>query len=135
MRRVWKHLPLESLHPAAPAGHRASEAARQQGKFWEYHDRLFAEQRAFQVEDFRRHARELGLDMERFERDLADQANKATVDADVAEARSMGLTGTPAFFINGRYLRGAQPFEEFRKAINAELERLGQPIPEAARGS
>ena len=134
MRFVWKHLPLESLHPDAPAAHVAAEAARKQGKFWEFHDKLFANQRNLKMDAFRSHAQELGLDLEQFERDFQDVRNKAIVDADIAEARSMGLTGTPGFFINGRYLRGAQPFSGFAKLIDAELQRLGRPLPESRRG-
>ena len=85
------------------------------------------------MDAFRRHARELGLDLERFERDFLDRSNDAPVDADVAEARSMGLTGTPAFFVNGRYLRGAQPFAEFARVIDDELRRLNRPLPESRR--
>ncbi len=135
VRFVWKHLPLESLHPDAPAAHRASEAARQQGKFWEFHDKLFADQRNLKMDAFRRHATELGLDLDRFERDFLDLGNNAPVTADIAEARSMDLTGTPAFFVNGRYLRGAQPFSEFARVIDAELQRLNRPLPEERRGS
>ncbi len=134
MRFVWKHLPLESLHPDAPAAHVASEAARKQGKFWQFHDKLFANQRNLKMDAFRSHAQEIGLDLEQFERDFQDVRNKAIVDADIAEARSMGLTGTPAFFINGRYLRGAQPFSGFATMIDAELERLGRPLPESRQG-
>ena len=76
----------------------------------------------------------LGLDLQRLENDFLDTAKKATGDADIAEARSMGLTGTPAFFVNGRYLRGAQPFSEFARVIDAELQRLGRPLPESRRG-
>ncbi len=133
MRFVWKHFPLPSLHPAAPGAHLASVAAEKQGKFWEFHDKLFANQRDLKYDAFVQHAKELELDVQRFKSDLNDLRNKVPVDADVSEARSMDLTGTPAFFVNGRYLRGAQPFSGFQKAINAELERLNLPIPEAAR--
>ena len=135
MRLVWKHLPLKSLHPDAPAAHLASVAARKQGKFWEFHDKLFADQRNLKMDAFLRHAGELGLDLERFERDFTDLSNKAAIDADMAEARSMDLTGTPAFFVNGRYLRGAQPFSEFARVIDAELKRLNKPLPEARTDS
>jgi protein-disulfide isomerase len=134
VRFVWKHFPLESLHPDAPAAHLASVAAQKQGKFWEFHDRLFTNQRNLKMDAFLQYARELGLDMERFQSDLTDLANKAPVDADTREARSMGLTGTPAFFVNGRFLRGAQPFSEFARVIDAELERLNRPLPESRRG-
>ncbi len=132
MRFVWKHLPLPSLHPDAPAAHLASVAADKQGKFWEFHDKLFANQKNLKYDAFLSYARDLGMDVTKFEKDFQDLSNKKVVDDDTTEARSMQLTGTPAFFVNGRYLRGAQPFTGFQKIINEELERLGLPIPEAA---
>jgi protein-disulfide isomerase len=107
-------------------------AADQQGKFWEFHDKLFANQPKIQRDFLLQYARELGLDMKRFEQDLYSPRSKAAVDADMAEAKALGVTGTPAFFINGRYLSGAKPFEEFAQSINAELMRLKLPIPAAA---
>jgi protein-disulfide isomerase len=130
---VWKHLPLE-MHPQAKGAHLASIAAQRQGKFWEFHDRVFANQRELNNDTYRQYARELGLDMERFELDLSDLGNQRLMDADVAEAESMQITGTPGFFINGRFLRGAKPFETFARMINEELESLGLPIPEEAQG-
>ncbi len=128
---MWKHLPL-AMHKDAPAAHLASVAAAKQGKFWEFHDLLFANQKQLKVENFRAHAEELGLDMERFNKDLVDLTNNKQIDADKAEAAKLGITGTPAFFINGRYLRGAKPFEDFAKLINAELESSGLPVPAEA---
>jgi protein-disulfide isomerase len=128
---VWKHLPL-AIHKDAPAAHLASVAAQQQGKFWEFHDKLFANQRAIKMDNLKQYAQELGLDMARFDKDMLDAKNKKLVDTDMAEAASMGLTGTPGFFVNGRYLRGAKPFEDFAKLINAELTRLKIPVPAEA---
>jgi protein-disulfide isomerase len=106
-----------------------------QGKFWEYHDKLFANQKALKPENLEGYAQELGLDMEKFRKDLANTENSKRIDADKAEAQSLQATGTPAFFVNGRYLRGAKPFEEFAKVINAELTRLNLPVPSEAQGS
>ena len=131
MRIVWKHLPLD-IHPAAPGAHLASAAAQQQGKFWEFHDKLFADQRNLNMEAYKGHARELGLDMERFEKDLVSAELKKLVDADKAEAGSLEVTGTPGFFINGRFLSGARPFEAFAAVINEELEKKGLTVPEEA---
>lgn len=133
MRFVWKHLPQPSLHPTAPAAHLASVVAHKQGKFWGFRDKLFAAQKNQNYDVFLQYARELELDVNKFEADFKDLANKKPVDDDTAEARSIQLTGTPAFFVNGRYLRGAQPFTGFQRAINAELERLDLPIPDAAK--
>ena len=129
---MWKHLPLD-IHKDAPAAHLASVAAQQQGKFWEFHDKLFANQRAIKVDNLKQYAQELGLDMARFDKDMADAKIKKLVETDMAEAAAMGLTGTPGFFVNGRYLRGAKPFEDFAKLINAELTRLKIPVPAEAQ--
>lgn len=109
--------------------HLAAMAAGKQGKFWEFHDRLFAEQSKLKIDDLKRHAGELKLDMAQFEKDLLDLDLKATIEEDKAEARKLGITGTPGFFVNGRFLRGAKPFEEFADAIDAELKRLNLPVP------
>lgn len=133
MRIVWKHLPLD-IHDEAPGAHLASVAAQQQGRFWEFHDKLFANQRNLKIDAYKQYARELGLDMERFEKDLVSAELKKLVDADKTEAASMQITGTPGFFINGRFLRGAKPFEEFAKLINEELEKKGLAVPAEAQG-
>ena len=78
-----------------------------------------------------KYAREIGLDMKRFEEDLVSPKTKAVVDADVAEGKTLGVTGTPGFFVNGRYLSGAKPFDEFAPLINAELAKRNIPAPAA----
>ena len=125
---MFKHLPLAMHKDAVPAA-LASVAAQKQGKFWEFHDKIFADQRNLKLDAFKKHAKDVGMDVARFEKDFLDLGNRKTVDADAAEAAAMGVTGTPGFFINGRYLSGAKPFEEFAAAINAELNRLGVPLP------
>ena len=134
VRIVWKHYPLDFHKDALPAA-LASMAAHEQGKFWEYHDKLFANQQKMQPPFLRQYAQELGLDVKRFEQALDRATGKAAIDADVAEVKALGITGTPAFFVNGRYLSGAKPFEDFVKVINAELGRLSIPIPAAAKGA
>jgi protein-disulfide isomerase len=133
VRIVWKHNPLP-FHKDSPLAHAASLAAEKQGKFWEYHDKLFTHQKALKRENLEAYARELGLDMEKFRKDLTDTGDLKKIEADKAEARSLQATGTPAFFINGHYLRGARPFEDFAKVINAELARLKLPVPAKAQG-
>lgn len=126
---VWKHLPLESIHKYAMGAALASEAARSQGKFWEYHDKVFANQSKMELNDLKQYAKDLGLDMARFEKDLANLDNKKRVTDDMGEAKSLGITGTPGFFVNGHYMSGAKPFDEFAKAIDEELTRLNIPLP------
>ena len=120
VRIVFKHLPL-GMHPKAPAAHAAAEAAHRQGSFWEMHDRIFANQSEMGPDKYVEWATEIGLDVERFKRDAADAAVKRKVDADAAEAAALGVTGTPGFFVNGRFLRGARPFASFKQMIDAEL--------------
>jgi protein-disulfide isomerase len=128
VRIVWKHLPLE-IHKDAPLAHVAAMAAHDQGKFWQYHDKLFAGQPRIQRDFLVQYARALGLDMKRFEQALDARQARPLIDADAAEARALGVTGTPAFFINGRFLSGAKPYGEFAQVINAELARLNIPTP------
>jgi protein-disulfide isomerase len=107
----------------------AAEAAHNQGKFWEYHDKLFANQSKLSPDDLKQYAKDLGLDTAKFEADLASPQTLKRVSADVSEANSLGITGTPAFLVNGHYLSGAQPFDGFAKVINSELQRLKLPVP------
>ena len=120
VRLVFKHLPLR-IHPRAPAAHAAAEAAHRQGKFWEMHDKIFADQRRMSPERYREYARELGLDLERFDRDVESTEVTDRIDAEVAEASRLGVGGTPSFFINGRFLSGAVPADSFRALIDEEL--------------
>ena len=110
------------MHKNAPAAHAAAEAAHRQGKFWEMHDLIFANQKQLTAEKFFEHAGQLELDVERFKRDYVDLEVKKRVEADSAEAARLGVTGTPGFFVNGRFLTGAKPFEEFKRLIDGELE-------------
>ena len=128
---VWKNLPLTIHQNARPAA-LAALAANEQGKFWEFHDKLFTNTQKLTKEDFLRYAQELGLDMTRFQDAIATEKHKGQVDGDAAEAAAMGVTGTPSFFVNGKFLSGAKPFEEFAKVINAELQKLNIPIPAGA---
>jgi protein-disulfide isomerase len=121
---VFKHLPLR-IHPKAPAAHAAAEAAHQQGKFWEMHDLIFANQREMSPEKYEEYAAQIGLDTDKFKKDVASASVKKRIDSDAAEAASLGITGTPAFLVNGRYLSGAQPYEAFKRLIDEELAKAG----------
>lgn len=125
VRLVFRNFAISGL----PQGYSAEEAALcagDQEQFWAYHDMLFANQREFEAEDLLRYAQELGLDAQRFERCLTDGGHRAQVEAETREARSLGLSGTPAFFINGLLLPGARPAEDFYRLIDAELARKGE---------
>ncbi len=122
VRIVFKHLPL-SIHAQAPAAHAAAEAAHRQGKFWEMHDKIFENQRDLAPETLERYAVALGLDIERYKRDLESGEVKKRIDDDMQQAEDLSVTGTPAFFINGRFLSGAQPFANFKRVIDSALEK------------
>jgi protein-disulfide isomerase len=121
---AFKHLPLE-IHPEARAAHAAAEAAHRQGKFWQMHDRIFANQRDLRVETLEGYAKAIGLDMDRYRKDVASADVQKAIDADLAQAQKLGVTGTPSFFINGRNLSGAQPFPNFKRMIDEALEAKG----------
>ncbi len=121
------------MHPFAMPAAMAAMAANEQGKFWEYHDKLFANQPKFQPDQLVQYAKELGLDVNKFKADLDAARAKASISADQTEANSLGATGTPAFFINGKFLSGARPFNDFAQLINAELQRQKIPVPAAAK--
>jgi protein-disulfide isomerase len=101
LRFVFRHLPLESVHPHARHAAEAAEAAAAQGAFWEMHDALFAGRGRLEDADLVAHARGIGLDAERVGRELADGVHAARVERDLDSARALGLTSTPAFFVNG----------------------------------
>jgi protein-disulfide isomerase len=87
------------------------------------HDKIFANQREMSEENYQKWAKEIGLDMAKFEKDLKSATLKKRIDKDVAEAGSLGVTGTPGFFINGKFLSGAKPFASFKEVIDKELGR------------
>jgi protein-disulfide isomerase len=121
VRVVFKHLPL-GIHPqAAPAAY-ASEAAHRQGKFWEMHDLIFENQQNMSEQAYVSYAEQIGLDVEKFKADMASDEVKAVIDADSQEANALGVSGTPAFFVNGKHMSGAQPFPAFQALIDEELK-------------
>ncbi|HVO94221.1 MAG TPA: thioredoxin domain-containing protein, partial [Terriglobales bacterium] len=123
LRVVHKDLPLEAIHPEAREAAEAARCAGEQGKFWSYHDVLYDRAPKLSVESFKNYAKETNLDVLVFERCLASGKFKPAVQKDLSEAVELGLSGTPAFFINGRELTGAQPIEAFTAIIDDELAR------------
>ena len=121
---VFKHLPLP-MHPHAAAAHAAAEAAHRQGQFWAMHDRIFANPRKLDAGTLAGYAREIGLDLDRFRRDSESEAVREKILSDAQEASELGVTGTPSFFVNGRFLSGAQPFASFKRLIDEELRKQG----------
>ncbi len=121
VRVVFKHNPLP-FHKQAPYASQAALAAGMQGKFWEMHDKLFENQKALQPEQVDGYAKDLGLDMEKYKKDVNSKAVKDQVDADMKLATKVGARGTPNFMINGKQLSGAQPLDRFTAVIDEQLK-------------
>ena len=124
VRLAYRDFPLDSIHPQARRAAEAARCASDQGKFWEYHDVLFTQSPQLALEDLRRYAGQVGLDVTKFDGCLAAGVHKAAVQRDLDEGNRLGITGTPAFFINGRTLTGAQPLDAFTRLIEQELARV-----------
>ena len=120
IRFVYRHYPLPN-HPNARPAAEAAACANEQGKFWPYHDRLFANPGKLSSADLKQAAADLGLNAPQFNACVDTRKFKAEVDADIRDGEQAGVNGTPAFFINGRAISGAQPFDVFKKVIDEEL--------------
>jgi protein-disulfide isomerase len=123
VRLVHKDLPLESIHPQARQAAEAARCAYEQGKFWEYHDKLYANSPKASANDLKSYAKEVDLNVDSFDGCFTSGKYKAVVQQDLNEAAQLGLTGTPTVFINGREISGNQPLEAFEAIINEELAR------------
>ncbi|MFD5033819.1 Na+/H+ antiporter NhaA [Streptomyces sp. NPDC058405] len=123
VRYVWRHLPLNDVHPNAQLAAEAAEAAAEQDAYWEMHDLLLGRQDALQPGDLLRYARDLGLDADRFHRDLRSHTGAARVAEDVETADVSGVSGTPTFFVNGRRHHGAYDIAGLSAAVRAARER------------
>jgi len=120
VRFVYRHYPLPN-HPLARPAAEASACAGEQGKFWPYHDLLFANPSKLAEADLKQHAATLGLNTPQFNSCVDGHKLKAQIDADLKDGEAAGVNGTPAFFINGRMISGAQPFDVFKKIVDEEL--------------
>ena len=124
LRLVYRHFPLTAIHPYAWKAAEASLCAGEQDRFWEYHDLLFAEQHAMSVPDLKEKARRLSLSGAEFDACLDSGRHYEAVRTDIRAATAAGVSGTPAFFVNGRFLSGAVPLEHFVELIDDELARI-----------
>jgi len=132
VRFVFRDFPLTSIHPNSQKASEASECADDQGRFWEYHALLWANQQALAVADLKAYAAQLGLDAATFADCLDTGKNAPEVQKDSSDAVSYGVTGTPWFFINGTALPGAQPFSEFQTVIDGLLGASPTPTSTAS---
>jgi len=121
VRLVFKQHPLIAIHPQAMLASEAALAAHDQGRYREMHEKLFTIARQLTRENILQAGRDIGLDMDKFTADLDSGKYRPTVESEIQQAVSVGATGTPAFFINGRYLNGARPFEQFKPIVEQEI--------------
>ena len=121
IRFVYRHYPLPS-HPNARPAAEAAQCAAEQGQFWQYYEKLFADQTKLSDDGLKSSASALGMDMPRFTACVDSHKYKDRVETDIRDGNDAGVSGTPAFFINGRMLTGAQPFDAFKRIIDEELE-------------
>jgi len=126
VRLVFRHFPL-NFHENAQKAAEAGACAAEQGadKFWKLHDRMFTNQQKLAVGDLKGYAKDVGLDSPKFDKCLESGEKRALVEADEKAGQEAGVTGTPAFFINGVFINGAVPYEQFKEAVDRELKRKG----------
>jgi protein-disulfide isomerase len=122
VRVVMKHNALAFHNRAMPAAE-AAMAAHAQGKFWEMHDAIFAKMRELTDEGLEKRAQEVGLDMGAFKKAMSSHKYKGQIEADMALAEKVRSRGTPSFYVNGRNIRGAQPYENFESLVKEELAK------------
>lgn len=124
VRLVYKHFPLTSIHPNAQKAAEASECAAEQGKFWEYHDKLFDNQASgYSLDKFKQWAKDLNLNANKFNDCLDSGKYASKVKADEADGQTRGVQGTPATFVNGQLVSGAVPYEQFQSVIDQALNK------------
>jgi protein-disulfide isomerase len=122
VRIVWKHQPLP-FHPNALPAAAAAEAAREQGKFWQMHDRLFAAQRELSPDTYERIAKDIGLDLRKFKSAMESSRPRERIQQDQALAARIGANATPTMFVNGEKVEGAVPFAMLKAVIDRKLGR------------
>lgn len=117
---MYKHFPL-AAHKFAFKAAEASECARDQGKFWEYHYKLFENKDFLDIDNLKQYALDLNLNEEQFNECIDSKSKKKVVEKDIMEGTKKGVSGTPTFFIDGKRLVGAQPFESFKQIIEKKI--------------
>jgi protein-disulfide isomerase len=124
LRFVYKQFPLEQIHPNAMNAAKASVAAGNQGKFWEMHDELFKISRNLSMDEIRKKAEAIGLDMKQFDADMASPETEKTVRADLKLGRSVDVSGTPTLFINGKRVMH-RSLESMKAMVDEALKKKG----------
>ena len=122
IRVVFKNNPL-SFHPRAMPASMSAECAREQGKFWDVYERQFTNQKALEDADLEKYAKESGVDIGRWKACFTSNKYKSRIEEEQRQMVTLGARGTPAFFINGRFLSGAQPVQAFEAIVDEELKK------------
>jgi len=122
VKMAFRDYPL-GFHQKAQKAAEATKCAKEQGKFWQYHDKLFANQQKLETADLKKYAKELGLDSKKFDTCLDSGKTAAEVKKDFEDGTKYGVMGTPCFFINGLKIDGAMPYETFEEVIEKELKK------------
>lgn len=125
---AYKHLPLASAHPQAVAAAKAAWAAGQQGKFWQYHDALFSQQKQLGEELYEAIAQDLNLDLDRFNQDRQGDKAEAAIRQDLDLAKELGLEGTPTFIFNEEILVGAVPLDTLERTLSQQQQKIEQSV-------
>ena len=125
VKRVYKQFPLTSIHQNAMPAARAAVAAGKQNKFWEMHKKLFENQRDLSPDNYKKWAQELGLDVARFEKDMASPEVQAQIDRDVKDAQAAEVSGTPTIFVNGKRFSKQRSLDTFKETIDPILQGKG----------
>ncbi len=133
VRMVFRDYPI--LGASSVLSALAGECMNEQGKFWEFHNLAFSNQQNLTREAFIGYAQTLAMNVEQFTQCLDSQQYIQEISADASYAQNLGVTGTPAFFVNGRFISGAQPYNVFASIIDEELSKLKDSTPEAAPSS
>jgi protein-disulfide isomerase len=127
VKLAYLDFPLREIHPQAQSAAEAARCAGEQGKFWEYHDALYADESKLDGAELLTRARALNLDEKSFQSCLNSGKFKSKIEADLQQGSKVGVAGTPGFFVNGVFLSGARPQADFEKIIDSQLALLGAP--------
>jgi protein-disulfide isomerase len=126
IRIVYRQFPLNNIHPRAQKAAEASLCANEQNKFWQFHDAMFTDQKNLTVEDLKAKAAAISMNAATFATCLDSGKHATAVQSSLEEGNRLGVDGTPALFINGRFLGGNQPYDAIAKIIEDELLRSGK---------
>jgi len=124
VKLVYRDFPITSIHDEAQKAAEAGECANEQGKFWPYHDILYERQASLGVANFKTWAKELGLNQTQFNECLDSGKYYEEIAKDLSDGQALGVTGTPATFINGKLVQGAVPYAQFEAIIEEELKKI-----------